>query len=193
VSFASRALEGMGAAFRRRAGSLLEPVITALSSGVDAADKVTGTDATPFPNVFHLDRTAYPAWLGQATGTPVPGGLTLEAQRAYVRERPNARRGTPKAIREAVKATLRGSRRVELSERNPDPDRVRVRVYSSEVVDLTVTTAAAMSQKPVGLLLAVDVLSGATYAHMTASHGPSYADFSARFPTYADARDHVPE
>jgi ribosomal protein L18 len=193
VSFASRALAGMGAAFRRRAGALLEPIVTALSSGVDPADKITGTDAGPFSNVFHLDRTDHPAWLGQATGTPVPGGLSLEAQREYVRERPNARRGTPGAVRAVVRSTLRGSRRVQLVERDGTPDHVRVQVYNSEVTDLTATTAAAMSQKPVGLLLAVEVLSGATYAHMTTAHGPSYADFTARFPTYADARDHVPE
>jgi hypothetical protein len=183
----------MGAAVRRRAGVLLEPVVNAFAAGVDRADRITGTDSAPWADTFHLDRTSDPAWLGAATGTPVPGGLTVEQQRAYVRDRPAQRRGTVGALKATVAATLRGSKRVEVSERNPDPDRVRVSVYSSEVTDLAVTTAAAMSQKPVGLLLAVDVLTGATYAHMTATHGPSYADFTARFATYADARDHVPE
>jgi hypothetical protein len=193
MSFAARVLDGMGAAFRRRAGLLLEPLVDALSSGVDAAAEIVGMETAPYPTVFNLDTTAYPSFVGAATGTPVPGGLSLEGQREYVRERPNARRGTPRAIRAAVRATLRGSRRVQLVERDGTPDHVRVQVYNSEVSDLTATTAAAMSQKPVGLLLAVEVLSGATYAHMTTAHGPSYADFTARFPTYADARDHVPE
>jgi hypothetical protein len=195
VSFADRALAGMGAAFARRAGVLLDALVRGLTSQAERVDElvVANFNRGPWRDTFDLETTTIPAWLGQATGTPVPGGLTPEQQRAYVRERRAQKRGTPGAMRAAVRATLRGSQRVELSERDPDPDRVRVRVYSSEVTDMAATTAAALTQKPVGLLLAVDVLSGATYAHMTTTHGPSYADFGARFPTYADARDHVPE
>jgi hypothetical protein len=195
VSFADRALAGMGEAFARRAGVLLDPLVRGLTSEAERIDQIVVGNGSrdPWRDTFDLETTTIPAWLGQATGTPVPGGLTLEQQRAYVRERRAQKRGTPGAMRAAVRATLRGSQRVELSERDPDPDRVRVRVYSSEVTDLAATTAAALGQKPVGLLLAVDVLSGATYAHMTTSHGPSYGDFTARFPTYVDARDHVPE
>lgn len=195
MSFADRALAGMGAAFARRAGALLDPLVRGLTSQAEHVDHLVVGDGSrePWRDTFDLSTTTIPAWVGQATGTPVPGGLSLEQQRAYIRERRAQKRGTPGAMRSAVKATLRGSQRVELSERDPDPDRLRVRVYSSEVTDLAATTIAALGQKPVGLLLVVDVLSGATYAHMTASHGPSYGDFTARFPTYADARDHVPE
>lgn len=193
MTFVSRVLTGMGEAFQRRAGALLEPLVDALTSGVSDAAAIVGTEAAPFPTVFNLDTTPYPSAVGAATGTPVPGGLTLEEQRTYVRDRGQQKRGRPATMKAAAAATLAGSKRVNLLERSPDPDRVTVQVYSSEVVDLDKTRASALSQKPVGLLLSVEVLSGATYAHMTAAHGPSYADFSARFPTYTDARDHVPE
>jgi hypothetical protein len=195
VSFAGRALAGMGEAFARRAGVLLDPLVRGLTSQAERVDElVVGNGSRdPWRDTFDLETTTIPAWLGQATGTPVPGGLTLEQQRAYVRERRAQKRGTPGAMRSAVRATLRGSQRVELSERDPDPDRVRVRVYSSEVTDLAATTAAAFGQKPVGLLLAVDVLAGATVAHMRDFHGPTVADYAAAFATVGDARDHVPE
>lgn len=193
MTFASRVLAGMGAAFPRRAGALLEPLVDALTSGVQTAAGIVGTKDKPFPDVFHLDRTPYPSFVGAATGTPVPGGLSLEAQRAYVRDRPAQRRGTPGAIREAVKATLVGSKRVELVERTPNVDTVTVQVYSSEAPDTAKAESAARSQKPVGLLLTFNVLTGATYSHMTTTHGPSYGDFSAAFATYTAARDHTPE
>lgn len=104
------------------------------------------------------------------------------------------RPGTPKALLDAVRTTLLGSRRVVLLERDGgDVHAVRVQVYSSEVFDLAATEGAALRQLPDGLLLTIEVLSGATYDHMTAVHGPTYEDFAADFPTYDDARDHVPE
>lgn len=104
------------------------------------------------------------------------------------------RPGTPQALLDAITPTLRGTRQVTLLERDGgDPHAVRVQVFSSEVIDLAVTEQAATSQLPDGLLLTVQVMSGATYDHMTAAHGPTYEDFAGDFPTYDDARDHVPE
>lgn len=194
MTVASRVLAGMGAAFRRRAGDLLDPIVGALTSQHDEVDRLLGTGDRPWQPAFDLDTTPIPAWLGSITGTPVPGGLSLDAQRAYVRDRPAARRGTPRAMRAAVRATLRGSQRVNLVERDGgDAYALRVQVYAAEVLDAAATEQAARSQKPVGLVLTVETLTGATYAHMRDLHGPSYADFTARYPTYADARDHVPE
>lgn len=101
---------------------------------------------------------------------------------------------TPTALIEAVRATLASSKRVQLVERDGgDHKAVRVQVYSSEVIDLDATTQAAQEQVSDGLLLTVEVLIGATVQHMRDFHGPTVADYAARFATVRDARDHVPE
>jgi hypothetical protein len=134
-------------------------------------------------------------WLGQAAGTRVPGGLTRQEQREYVTSRRAWRRGTPAAIKAAVAAKLRGSRRVDLVERDGTAGHLRVQVYESEVPggDTAPILAAALSQKPVGITVEIEVLSGATVQHMTDFHGPTVADYAAAFAAVGDARDHVPE
>lgn len=195
MSFAARVLAGMGPGFRRRSGPLLEPTVDALASAAEPLDALVVGDGTrpPWTDAFDLERTAFPAWVGQASGTPVPGSLSLPAQRAYVRDRPAQRRGTVGALVATVQQTLRGSRRVVLVERDGGPYRLRVQVYASEVTDVEQVRAAALTQKPVGLVLTVEVLSGASVAHMRDFHGPSVADYAARFATVGQARDHVPE
>lgn len=194
--FSDRVVEALGPAFAERAGALLVPLVDGLTSEVAATDALlspAGGDA--WPVAFDLDTTPLPAWLGQTAGTRVPGGLTRQQQREYVQDRRAWRRGTPAAIRAAVAATLRGSRRVELVERDGSPWHLTVQVYASEVPggDSAPVLAAALSQKPVGIVVDVQVLTGATYEHMTTAHGPTYADFAAAFPTYDQARDHIPE
>jgi hypothetical protein len=193
--FSDRVLEALGPGFTEQAGELLPPFVDGLTKEAAATDALLDATDDGWPVAFDLDATPYPAWLGQTAGTRVPAGLTLQQQREYVRDRRAWRRGTPRAIRAAVAATLRGSRRVELLEREGSPWRFTVQVYASEVPggDTGPILAAARSQKPVGIIATVDVLTGATYQHMTTSHGPTYADFATAFPTYADARDHVPE
>lgn len=195
MSFSDRVLGGVGETFVRRAGPLLAPLVRGLSTVADETDALIAPTDRGWAAVFDLDQTPMPAWLGAATGTTVPGGLTLAEQRAYVRERSQWRRGTPGAIREAVRAVLTGSRRVVLYERDGSPWRLRIRVWSAELPPggAGEVEAAARTQTPVGLIVEVEVRTGASFAHMTAVHGPTFADEQTEFPTFADARDHVPE
>lgn len=196
TEFADRVITALGTAFADRAGVHLSPLVEGLTAEVAATDAlVSPTAGDAWPAVFDLDTTAHPAWLGQTAGTRVPGGLTRQQQREYVRDRKVWRRGTAGAIKAAVAAALRGSRRVDLVERDTSPWQLTVQVYESEVPagDSTPVLAAAASQKPVGIVVSVQVLSGATVAHMAELHGPTVTDYAAAFATVADARDHVPE
>ncbi|NGZ99387.1 hypothetical protein G5V59_00160 [Nocardioides sp. W3-2-3] len=86
----------------------------------------------------------------------MPGGLTVEQARAFVRDRAYWRRGTPAAVRAAVAALLTGQKRVALVERDGGPWRLTIRVYAAEVppgVTLDDLKAAAATQKPVGIIL----------------------------------------
>lgn len=195
-TFAQRVLDAAGPAFIDRAGPLVVPLVEGLTDEVAATDTLLSpTGAEGWAVAFDLDETPYPGWLGQSVGTRVLGGLTAAEAREFVRTRKAWRRGTPSAILAAVTATLVGSQRADLLERDSSPWHLTIQVYASEVPggDIGPVLAAAASQKPVGIIMAVSMLTGATYAHMTAEHGPTYTDEQAVFPTYADARDHLPE
>lgn len=196
TAVAARVLEALGEAYRRQAGPVLEDLVDGIAAPINDADsRLTETDSG-WAAAFDLNLTPDPAWTGRAIGSKVPGGLTVEQARTYIRERPYWRRGTPAAIRAAVGALLAGSKTVTLLERDGSPWRLRVRVYEPEVpagVTLAQLHAAAVSQKPVGIVLTTEIAPTASYAHFAAEHGPSYDDAATEFPTYESARFHVPE
>lgn len=193
MTVAERVLAGLGPALRDQAGPVLEDLVDALTSELNTIDQLLQPTEDGWAGAFDLDTTPAPAWLGNTTGTRVPGGLTVDQQRAYVLARPSWRRGTPAAMVAAVRATLTGLQRVTVDERDGSPWRLTVTVYAAETPDEAATLAAALSQKPVGIVLTLQVAQGASYAHMTALHGPTYADEAAEFPTYGDAIAHLPE
>lgn len=190
----TRVIDALGEAFNERSGDLLEPLVESLTLPLaDIDDLVQPTDRG-WPAALDLEATPIPAWYGVATGTRVPGGLTLEEQRDYVRSRPRFRRGTPQAIKGAVALLLSGTRRVDLFERDGSPWHLRVRTYSAESVGVTEAEilAAAGTQKPVGITLEAETAIGASYDHHTAEHA-TYEDFEAEYSTYDEASVHVPE
>ena len=191
---ADRVLDALGEGFRDRAGALVEPLVDGLTEPLAEVDELVQPTDRGWGTVFDLDATPVPAWYGNATGTTVPGGLTIEEQREYVRSRPRFRRGSPTAVKGAVAALLTGTRRVDLFERDGSPWNLRVRTYSAESTGLTEADllAAAGTQKPVGITLSAEVALGASYDHHTAEH-PTYEDFAATYTSYDEASIHVPE
>lgn len=194
-ALAQRVLDGLGPAVRAQAGQLLPALLEAILTPAQDVDGIV-VDPTGRPGwspLFDLDSTPQPAWLGQLVGVPVDLGVTPQEARSRIADRPAQRRGTPAALVAAVKAVLTGSRRVELLERDGGAYQLTVQVYEAETPNVTAVERAVATQKPVGIVATVQVLTGATYQHMTDVHGPSLADFAVDFPTYADARDHLPE
>lgn len=176
-----RVLDGLGPALVERAGDLLPPFVEGLTSELDAADRLAAPTARGWPGLFDLDTTTHPGWLGQATGTRVPPGLTVEEQRAYVRDRPAWLRGSVDALAAAVRALLAGDQLVAFTERDGSPWRLTVHVYEPEAGGVTEAEilAAANTQKPVGLVIVdVDMHPTLTYADLTALFA-SYGDLGA--------------
>lgn len=195
MTVAARVLDALGPALAAQAGELLPPLVEALTAELEPVDAlVSDTPARPgWAGVLDLDTTTAPEWLGQLAGVEVPPGLDLEARRTYVRDTGGWRRGTPRSIRAAARATLRGGvGLVELVERDGSPYRFRVRVYAAQVLDLDATRRAVEALKPAGLVATVESATGGSYAHLTERHPGTYADLSALFPTYADVATHVP-
>lgn len=191
---ADRILAALGEALRRRAGALLEDVVGGYAAPLAPVDELLQPTGRGWPTAFDVDATPDPAWVGEATGTTVPRGLSVEDQRAYVRDRASWRRGTPRAVKGAVGQLLTGTRRVDLFERDGSPWHLRVRTYSAESAGLDEAdlVAAATTQKPVGITLQAEVALGASYEHHAAEWA-TYEEFAAAYSSYDEASIHVPE
>lgn len=200
---ADRILAALGEALRRRAGALLEDVVDGYAAPLAPVDELLQPTDRGWPAAFDVDATPDPAWVGEATGTTVPRGLSVEDQRAYVRDRAAWRRGSPGAVKGAVGQVLSGpNRRVDLRERDGSPWGLGVTVWSAQVGELTdeQILEAAATQKPVGIVLTdVEVLEGATWDHIVAEHGTwddvltDFGAWDAPGPTEDTVRYHVPE
>lgn len=216
TDFAARTLDDLGPALRRRAGDLLEPLVESLTGPLDDIDTLARPPASdrPWAAWFDLDHTPQPAWIGGAVGTAVPGGLTLEQQRAHVRDQAAWRRGRLDAVAAAVQAKLTGTQSIAIQERvdengDPDPWQLVLHVYADETTATGAEIAAAAStQKPVGLRIADVVMHGAgdvppdvtwwrppghriTFARVHADYA-TFADLTAAFSSFAELRDHDP-
>ncbi len=189
-----RVLDALGETFRKQAGSLLEPIVEALVEPGTVVDDLLETTTRGWAAVYDLDTTPAPATLGAATGTQMPAGLTLEQQRAYLRDQPSRRRGSVASIRAAAEAAAPG-RRVDLFERDGSPWHLEVRLTggAADAPTIDAVTAAVQRQKPVGITLEVAVVAGATINHVKLHHGPTIAQLATQFATVGDLATHIPE
>ncbi|WP_243061129.1 hypothetical protein [Nocardioides sp. SR21] len=212
AGFAARVLDGLGPAFRARAGDVVEVLAEALTAPLDEVDTLARPAAAdrPWATVFDLEHTSQPAWIGGIVGTRLPGGLSVEEQRAYVRDRAAWRRGRLDALAAAIQAVLGGDHRVGFLERlGADAWTIAILVHADDAVGATEAQirAAAATQKPVGLLIAdVELVADVdeetvtwwrppgTYLRYarTSELAPTYADRTAMFATYRDSRDYNP-
>lgn len=120
------------------------------------------------------DRDGFPGWsqlfdvercpgyalpfLAQVAGTKVTVGASEEQQRDEVRRRAGQARGRPASLISAVQATLTGDKTVRLVERaGGSAWQVVVVTRTSETPDSAATLAAALSQKPGGIVLTLVV------------------------------------
>lgn len=193
---AARVLQALGPALRGMAGPMLTPLVEAYADPLDDVDQRARITAGGWAAMFDVDATPDPAWIGAAIGSPVPPGSTVEQARAYVKDRPYWRRGTPAAITAAVADLLVGPKRVRLIERDGSPWRLTVLVFTSELapgVTLDDLRAAVATQKPVGIIATVQLVGGPTIAHTKAEHGPTITAERVTFPRLGDVITHTPE
>lgn len=190
----ARVLDALGDTYRRRAGALLAPVVESFVGPAVDLDQLLEPTDRGWSRIYDVDETPAPATLGAATGTPIPSGLTLEQQRTYLREQPGRRRGSAASIIAAARAAAPG-RQVDLFERNGSPWQLEVRLTGgpADAPTIAAVTAAVQRQKPVGIILTVTVVAGASYQHFINHHGPTYADEMAAFDTYDLMTTHIPE
>jgi hypothetical protein len=130
----------------------------------DVDDRVRDDDASlGWERELDPDLTRAPGWAGQFVGVVIPGGTSLAEARAMIRARRAFRRGTPDALRDAARAHLTGTKRVDLFERDGSAYRVRVRTYARETPDPGSVALALQAAKPAGLVLVHEVFPGLPY------------------------------
>lgn len=165
----------------------LATYLEALSRGYEQVDSVVrDTDAGPGWSAM-LDANRAPTWalrwLGQLVGVQVPPGQPEALSRNAIRTPAGWRRGTPQAIIDAVRPTLTGTQTVILLERDTDPYHLTVATFTDETPNTAATDAAALAQKPAGLLM--DVVDISHWAYITMNTGyATYTALNAAFATY---------
>lgn len=157
---------------------------------VDPDTSVTGTcelvnaDACPRP---------YLGWLGWLVGIDVSQIADPFVRIAVGNAAATQRRGSKGSIRDVVQRTLTGSKscRVYWNLSGSDPYLISVITITSQTPDETGSLEAAITEKPAGLDLELQVVTGTTYAEIAANF-TDYADVAATFPTYTDLTTYVP-
>lgn len=153
-------------------------------------------------------------WIAQFIGVVIPPGLDIEAKRIHIRETDGFKRGTPDAIKGAVRRYLTGDRQVFLVERYGSAYQLVIATYDSEtpasnyadfVADyasytdlaadfatygdlyafaIQITTLVA-DQIPGGIVFEHRVIDPGTYTEVTSTHS-DYTDIAATYITYAE-------
>lgn len=178
----------------------------------DLADPATSVSGTAeLANADAIPRPWLP-WLGWLVGIDV-ASLPAAVARDVVRDAAAfQRRGSVAAIAEAVRRTLTGSRDVIVITKPPDGDFTSwdfdeagqdydsVRRYDGNLTDpylLIVVTKtpqtpnsiatleAAVGEKPAGVVLELQTLSGSTYAQLATAY-PTYSAMRSTNRTYGD-------
>ena len=162
---------------------------------------VTDTDELPGWGIV-LDPEQAPVevldWLAQFVGVVVTPSMDADAKREAILLPRGFQRGTLAAMTQAVAATLDGSKTVLITERNDRSDlgtdmpyRLTVRTIDTETPDEALTHAAAVSQKPIGILLNYERIAVWDWGDLQAAEA-TWADVQADFATWLEARTQLP-
>lgn len=147
-------------------------------------DPVTG--AIGYSVYVDIDRTPDKAlpWLAQFVGVKLAGGLTPAQQRTQIESLANLNRGTLAAMTAAAAPFLTGTKVVIFRERFGGAYKISVLTYTSQTPDSAKVLAALNSQKPAGLVLTYNVLTGQDYQLLLTNHA-TYALVYSSYLTYA--------
>jgi hypothetical protein len=103
-------------------------------------------------------------WLAQFVGVRLTGGLTVQQQRDQIERRPNLDRGTRAGMAADAQALLTDSKLVLINERaGGDPYEVEVYTLTAETPDPDAVEVVVRAQKPAGLILTYNDVTGITW------------------------------
>lgn len=170
-------------------GAAMGPALR-LTDSADPATSVTGT--AELANPAAAPRT-WLRWLAWLVGINLDGIPDAEKRTAISLSSSLQRRGSKRSIIRATQRTLTGSRscRVIWNLSGTDPYLITVVTLTSQTPDSGDTLAAAFTEKPAGIDMDLQTVSGALYAELAAEY-PDYDAVAAAFDDYDDLADWVP-
>ena len=160
---------------------------------VDVGDpdtSVTGTAELANPDA--APRT-WLRWLGWLVGIDLDTIPDAEKRAAISQSSSLQRRGSKRAIIRATQRELTGSKscRVYWNLSGTDPYVITVVTLTAQTPDTVAALAAAVTEKPAGIDLILQDVTGATYAELAAEYA-DYDAVAAAFDDYDDLGDWVP-
>lgn len=137
---------------------------------------------------------AYLGWLGWLLGIDTSVLPAAEVRSALAEAASVQRRGSARAIRSAVQRTLTGGRscRVHYNLSGTEPYLITVVTVSAQTPDHSATLLAAVSEKPAGIDLVLEVVTGSTWDELALAY-PTWDDVAEAFPTWDDVAAWIPE
>lgn len=125
-------------------------------------------------------------WLAQLVGVRLNPSLSTAQNIALIKTPIGFQRGSPAAIKAAVLPYLTGTKTVSLVERyTADAYKVLVSTLTGEVPDTAAMQAAALAQKPAGILMTFTAQLGQTYLQLRTAKATytiakaAYVDYTA--------------
>lgn len=128
-------------------------------------------------------------WMAQFIGVNLPDWLPEADKRARIKAADGFRRGTVGAMVAAARAFLTGTRTVFLFERHGGSAyRLAVSTLASETPDPARVEQALVEQKPAGIVLTHNVVTGGDFNALRDTHS-DFADVAATFANFDAVRD----
>ena len=166
MSVAEQITESLGP-FARESEDLGE-FVEGLTAPIELPYEIVGEEDQEYGWSIVLDPDLCPAealpWLAQFEGVELTEDMNEAQRRAAIRSRDGSGRGRPATIIGRIERTLTISRRVIVSEQHEgDAYILWIRTLASETPDENLTRAAAVSQKPAGIVLDYDTIVDGSY------------------------------
>ena len=158
----------------------------AITSGLEQAhtyiaDNADGPGWRSVLDPWTAPEAALP-YLAQFTGVTLEPALTVEQQRSKIALPENLARGTVAAMVAAAQRTLTGAKSVSIGERyGGNAYQLFVRTNADETPDEAATRAALLTQKPAGIVMDYDVVTGQAWSDVEATYD-DWADVVAQLP-----------
>jgi hypothetical protein len=147
--------------------------------------------------LFDPDRAPVGAlpYLAQFVGEKLPVGLGEAESREWIKDRPNATRGTAMSMVLAAQRNLTGQRTVSWRERWDgsvvDVDYAQLRTFTHETPDPAATERDVLSTTPADVILVYSAISGQSWADVIADH-TDWDDVEGDYATWAEAVTDLP-
>jgi hypothetical protein len=165
--------------FLRAVATLFDQVILYSADTDDQEGWVTLFD----PDLCPAEALPY---LAQVVGEVLPTGLPEAAAREWIKDNPNARRGTPESVFQAAQRKLTGNRFVSMLERYQGVvDVVAIRTNTRQTPDPAGTRADILSTLPADVVLDYQAVTGTVWDDVKATYA-SWTALTATGKTWSD-------